>query len=343
MDKEIKTKKNRIDYFDIAKGMGMILVIIGHMPLKNRYLINFIYSFHMPLFFIISGYFFKYRENKECIKNIFKKLILPYFITCILIILYKIIILIKDGNYAEILNTLKIWGLASLYGSGSGQHFGIRFIGAIWFLLALSLASYIMNVIYKQKYRYLWVVLIAYVGYKTSRYIWLPLSMQVGMVALLFIYLGVLAKEKNILNKRIPNIVYIFSIFITVFCVFYCGEMSMASNYYKNGLMDIIGGVSGTFLFIKIATLIDKYTKIIKKCFIFIGKNSLLCMCIHLFSLDCLSWKTAHKLIKNIGINRFDIRSTIINIVFVVLTLVIIEIVKKIVISIKNRKSLIYN
>ena len=92
MDKEIKTKKNRIDYFDIAKGMGMILVIIGHMPLKNRYLINFIYSFHMPLFFIISGYFFKYRENKECIKNIFKKLILPYFITCILIILYKIII-----------------------------------------------------------------------------------------------------------------------------------------------------------------------------------------------------------------------------------------------------------
>lgn len=340
MDKEIKTKKNRIDYFDIAKGMGMILVIIGHMPLKNRYLINFIYSFHMPLFFIISGYFFKYRENKECIKNIFKKLILPYFITCILIILYKIIILIKDGNYAEILNTLKIWGLASLYGSGSGQHFGIRFIGAIWFLLALSLASYIMNVIYKQKYRYLWVVLIAYVGYKTSRYIWLPLSMQVGMVALLFIYLGVLAKEKNILNKRIPNIVYIFSIFITVFCVFYCGEMSMASNYYKNGIMDVVGGISGTFLCIKFSALIDKFTKIIRKIFIFIGKNSLLCMCIHLFSLDCLNWRTAHKWLEKMGMKRYDIKCVIIHIVFVLSILIIIKLAKKIVISLKKEKKL---
>ena len=47
--------KKRINYFDIAKGLGILLMIIGHMPIKNEYLKNFIFCFHMPLFFAISG------------------------------------------------------------------------------------------------------------------------------------------------------------------------------------------------------------------------------------------------------------------------------------------------
>lgn len=49
---------------DILKGIGIILVVIGHSgcPIIIR---EFIYSFHMPLFFIASGYFF----NETCIEN----------------------------------------------------------------------------------------------------------------------------------------------------------------------------------------------------------------------------------------------------------------------------------
>lgn len=48
--------------FDIAKGIGIILVVIGHYvpddaPLWYTGLVRFIYYFHMPLFFIIAGYF----------------------------------------------------------------------------------------------------------------------------------------------------------------------------------------------------------------------------------------------------------------------------------------------
>ena len=112
MEKEIKLEKKRIDYFDIAKGIGIILMILGHMSLQNEYLKNFIYSFHMPLFFIISGYFFKQRDNKVCMKNILKKLIVPYIVTCVFIIAYKVFRLILDGNFTEITNTIKVWGLA---------------------------------------------------------------------------------------------------------------------------------------------------------------------------------------------------------------------------------------
>lgn len=312
-------------------------MILGHMSLENQYLKNFIYSFHMPLFFIISGYFFKQRDNKTCIKNILKKLIVPYVITCITIIVYKVFRLLIDENFVEISNTIKVWGLASLYGSGSRECFGIRFIGAIWFLLALGIATYIMNLIYNQKYRYIWVLLIAYVGYKTSNYIWLPFSIQAGMVALLYLYIGVIVKEKDILNIKFSIIVYIFLVFIIIFCTIYCGKLYMVSNYYENGIMDVIGGISGTIICIKISILIDKYLKVTKKILIYIGKNSLLCMCIHLFSLDCLNWTTLHKLFLSLGIERQDIRNTIINMTFVLIILLFIKMVQIILKKLKEK------
>jgi len=312
-------------------------MILGHMSLQNEYLKKFIYTFHMPLFFIISGYFFKQRENKVCIKNIFKKLIIPYIITCVAIIAYKVFRLILDGNLTETTNIIKVWGLASLYGSGLGEHFGIISIGAIWFLLALGTATYIMNLIYNQKYRYLWIVLIAYVGYKTSNYIWLPFSIQAGMVALVFVYIGVLAKENDVLNKKIPTELYVLLTFIIAICTKYYGNIEMVRNYYDDGIIDVIGGVSGTFMCIKFSILIDKYFKIIKKCLVFIGKNSLLCMCIHLFSLDCLNWITINNLLKKIGIYRQDIRNIIINFSFVFLILMIIKIVQRIETKLKER------
>ena len=49
---------NRIDWLDIAKCMGMFLVIHNHLNLdyENDVIKIIIASFHMPLFFIASGY-----------------------------------------------------------------------------------------------------------------------------------------------------------------------------------------------------------------------------------------------------------------------------------------------
>ena len=60
--------KNRDCIFDIAKGIGIILVVLGHCAFSFT---NFVYMFHVSLFFIISGYFFseKYSENRKLIKE----------------------------------------------------------------------------------------------------------------------------------------------------------------------------------------------------------------------------------------------------------------------------------
>ncbi|MCK6584746.1 MAG: acyltransferase family protein, partial [Anaerolineales bacterium] len=51
----------RIDYIDIAKGIGIILVVMGHndFALISPFTHKLIYSFHMPMFFFMSGMFFK--------------------------------------------------------------------------------------------------------------------------------------------------------------------------------------------------------------------------------------------------------------------------------------------
>lgn len=52
----------RIREYDVAKGIGIFLVIIGH-NFSQGYTHQFIYSFHMPLFLIISGALLSHNSN----------------------------------------------------------------------------------------------------------------------------------------------------------------------------------------------------------------------------------------------------------------------------------------
>ena len=87
---------------DIAKTIGIILVVIGHYNpadapewyhLANR----FIYAFHMPLFMFASGYIYAMTGNSQnkgggnFILKKFKRLMIPYFSTSVVIISIKLL------------------------------------------------------------------------------------------------------------------------------------------------------------------------------------------------------------------------------------------------------------
>lgn len=61
---------NRIEYVDILRGFAIFLVTFGHIMERSGYhespLFAFIYSFHMPLFFCISGFICDYVYDKRC-------------------------------------------------------------------------------------------------------------------------------------------------------------------------------------------------------------------------------------------------------------------------------------
>ncbi|EUJ29371.1 acyltransferase [Listeria cornellensis FSL F6-0969] len=70
----------RLHWIDNLRGFGMILVVWGHMNIPIA-LETIIYSFHMPLFFFISGYLYKKNNNsfKEVVKKKATVLLIPYF------------------------------------------------------------------------------------------------------------------------------------------------------------------------------------------------------------------------------------------------------------------------
>lgn len=119
----------RAPAFDILKGLGIILVLVGHAGIPCG-LSDFIYSFHMPLFFVISGYFAKsLNETKNShlllIRKDCKRLLVPYIITSAAIILFTLlrsvmkhdVSIVKDMfmNFAEVTyDAVPIWFFIAL-------------------------------------------------------------------------------------------------------------------------------------------------------------------------------------------------------------------------------------
>ena len=71
-------KQSRLDYMDLAKGIGILAVILGHVY-KNTVFGTLLYSFHLPLFFLISGYFFHYIPDYWVfLKKKLRNYLIPY-------------------------------------------------------------------------------------------------------------------------------------------------------------------------------------------------------------------------------------------------------------------------
>lgn len=72
--------------FDIMKGIGILSVLVGHWPGINEAVKTFVYSFHIPLFFLISGYFTQTAFSLQGMKKSARRLVIPFLFTQLLII-----------------------------------------------------------------------------------------------------------------------------------------------------------------------------------------------------------------------------------------------------------------
>lgn len=70
---------DRIEWIDSARGIGIILVVAGHVFTQPESIHRIIFTFHMPLFFMISGMVFKAQDWRKFWKSRFFSLALPYF------------------------------------------------------------------------------------------------------------------------------------------------------------------------------------------------------------------------------------------------------------------------
>jgi fucose 4-O-acetylase-like acetyltransferase len=99
-------EEERIEWIDIAKGIGIICVVMGHIFSIQMLAHKIIYLFHMPLFFYISGFLYKgeQRNGKYIVKKL-KSLIVPYFSVFIFVYLLFLLIYFPKDYSPEYIKT----------------------------------------------------------------------------------------------------------------------------------------------------------------------------------------------------------------------------------------------
>jgi fucose 4-O-acetylase-like acetyltransferase len=272
--------QNRINWIDQAKGIGILLVVIGHMNIPVK-LSVVIFSFHMPLFFFISGYLFnelKYKNNlKVLLISKLSSLVWPFITFTILAFLFLIII----GNFTD----LKSFNwFEFLKGNKSINT-------PLWFLTALFATEIIFFQIVQASNSNIFAIVIIVLAILTLGFIniytinkSLVLNIHIALISQSFFLTGWLFKKYNL--PKIPsNSIYLLMISILSFSFLLItslnnSRMDMIENKYGNILLVILSTFFGISFIIFMSKILLRLNYI-KVVFDYMGKNSLPILGVH--------------------------------------------------------------
>lgn len=193
---ELNSRKNWIDF---AKGLGIVAVVIGHSGSSLAY---FLYWFHIPLFFVISGFLFKPLQNRTKLLHwIIKRtrqLILPYISFLIILVVVEFYINNRYFNLFGMLKALRV----NLFPGG-------RYIGGFytpfWFITCLFttqiIFALILQVFKSPKTQiliigFLYVLAHAESWVLKTHQILVPWDIDVAMLTLTYYAIGYYAKNQ---------------------------------------------------------------------------------------------------------------------------------------------------
>lgn len=134
--------RERCVVIDIAKGICIILVVIGHFcpdysPSWWIALNKVIYTFHMPVFMFASGYIFMYTRKpgysySQMLKKKVKRLLLPYLSTSAIIITIKLL----TESSLNVENPVTLYSYLKIFYLPEAGYF-LWFIWALWWMFVL--------------------------------------------------------------------------------------------------------------------------------------------------------------------------------------------------------------
>ncbi len=188
-------KRNRLEWIDIAKGIGIICVVYAHV--FSDMISNAIFIFHMPLFFFIGGYLINNTPQENYLKNKAQQLLIPYASYLLIFSIAKIINLyLHDSLTQQIIIRTAINMIV-------GGRALIEVFGVFWFVTCFFITQQIFKKIIEKKtitQISIYAVLLLIIGIALpmiSQKFWLPLNINVVPVAIFFFSAGYLYK-KNI-------------------------------------------------------------------------------------------------------------------------------------------------
>lgn len=277
--------KDRINWIDVAKGITIVLMIIGHSVTFGSLTRNIIYSFHMPLFFVLAGYTLSNNDLYSSTKKDFKRLIVPIFITLMIDALLSIVILKSSVFSAILFNLYKlVWGNCDNYGPNEGALYSTEFIGlfVLWFFIALFLGKVFYRMMCNKikKHRMIILLVMSFIAMEIGTVIWLPYCIDLIPIVMVFLEFGQLLKNKADMECKKWSVVGVAALFLWIY--FVVEEdiyIEIAARIYKGSVLGILVAFLGCIVMIQVSQSVENLC--ISKPFIFFGRNSLDLVCIH--------------------------------------------------------------
>lgn len=277
--------KNFVPWINYVKGIAIILVVIAHDLEGDNWLNIWIYSFHMPVFMVLSGFLIKDKTISYPISKVLKKylksLIVPYYLIGFCVLLIEIVkdLLQKDFSVHNLLTLLFNW--ICMIGIKADWFLPCLFIGIIINILLLKLfkGNKILLTVS--------VICIAVLCCLVTKDIAIINVLLRGGLSSLFVCIGILLrtfknKAPQIINKVKKYIIPIFILFlaINIALTVVNGKVSFASLVFgKSSILFYINGTVGSAMLFLFCKLIGKIKLTLLN---YCGVNSIIIMASHM-------------------------------------------------------------
>ena len=280
----------RIDWIDIAKGIAILLVIIGHTVKFGSMTRNFIFSFHMPLFFILSGYTYKFAENKQefwiHLRSGVRHLLLPAVIISVITVLVPWG-MGNEQSFSDLGMRARSIGEAFWWASGVKVNAHPGF-GAAWFLISLFWAKIMLDGIHLlfpgENKEYIHTFVGIFGVFLGIRGMWLPQNFDVTCVAVLFMSVGMLWKQHAEKIKEHENVLFFYAVAFWLTCLHFNIYIELAARHYPYLALSIVEAVCGSYAFCCFCRALAVNQSVTFVCQ-FIGIHTLL-----IFGIHCVDW-----------------------------------------------------
>lgn len=257
-------------------------MVLGHcndFPLKK-----YIYAFHMPLFFILSGFLFhQKRISVPYVRDLLRKYIMPYFVLCLInLVIKQVTQSFGDGLDMSISHSI----IGIVYSSGTGGW--MPTCTPLWFLTCLFLALVICSAIHTFFNRiFRWAVILVGVGLTVILdaidFIKLPWNLDVALMAILFLHIEYEMKRLGSLKRLLEHklfaraIITEFAFVVGTIATFYNPKsVDFCSNTYGNPVFMVIGAIGYSVVVIMVSTSIANHTILVKKALMYLSKHTIL-------------------------------------------------------------------
>ena len=273
---------NRNNAIDIAKGLGIFIVLWGHTycPFKP-----YLYVFHMPVFFLLSGFVFNNRDGiKDTLKKKVRSLCIPFFFFLIFQRIGFILIALIGGTFNP--SYLLIW--TPIYPWGT--------VGVLWFFISLFTVSVVFSMVNKlpsELYRFFACLLMTYMGYLLSNNdVHLPLRLGSSLSMMFFFYVG--NKLSSVDLDKIGHLktwmlLSLASLALYVVCLnLYLPIIDVSLNVFRGAFFLSLGiMILGCVMIVIFGKLFD-YIPYFKTGMAYIGRNSLTIFTTHTVILEAI-------------------------------------------------------